>query len=118
MKHRSKSLFDEGVLRHSDIVNEVFDLHRKSHHFNIEKITPGSKKAMAAKVDYIPRQFIEQALDIYKAYGGKKKMGIFMKRPHPNYFFAVAKRLHMEDIDKYGFNSYLNRNRNNLGKSI
>jgi len=69
---------------------------------------------MSAKVDYIPRQFIEQALKIYKAHGKENKM----RRPHPNYFFAVAKRLHMEDIDKYGFNSYLNRNRNNLGKSI
>ena len=114
MKHRSKSLFDEGVLRHSDIVNEVFDLHRKSHHFNLEKIKPGSKKTMAAKVDYIPRQFIEQALEIYKAHGKKTTMS----RPHPNYFFAVAKRLHMEDVDRYGFNSYFNRNRNNLGKSI
>ena len=71
-------------------------------------------KTMSAKVDYIPRQFIEQALEIYKAYGKKTKM----KKPHPNYFFTVAKRLQMEDVDKYGFNSYLNRNRNNLGKSI
>lgn len=114
MKHRSKSLFDEGVLRHSDIVLEVFDLYRKSHHFNIEKVKPGSMKTMSAKVDYIPRQFITQALEVYKAYGKKDKM----KRPHPNYFFAVAKRLHIEDVDKYGYNSYLNRNRNNLGKSI
>lgn len=113
--HRSKSLFDEGVLRHSDIVNDVYDLHRKSHHYNLDKQKPGQKKALAAKIDYIPRQFVEQAFKIYQEYGKENKM---LKRPHPNYFFAIAKRLHMEDTNKYGFNSYLNRNRNNLGKSI
>ncbi len=116
--HSNKSLFyGDGVLRHADIVKKVFELHRKAHHYSLEKNQPGIEKTIAKKVNYISREFVEEALKLYEESG--KTLG---KKPHPNYFVAIAQRLHHEDLDKYSWNSY-NRGsqyskNTNLGKGI
>lgn len=110
--HHSKSLFyDDGVLRHADVVSEIFELHRKSHHYSLEKQKPGSKEAIARKVNHIPREFIEEALEVYRESG--KKLG---QKPHPNYFVAVARRLYLDKSREYSYTT--GSNFTNLGRSI
>lgn len=101
---------DEGVLRHADIVSQVFELHRKSHHYNLEKARPGLKETLTRKLDHIKREFVEEAFEIYKQAGER-----LPKRPHPNYLYAVAKRLSSDNLDKrlenrYNYNSKLGKN--------
>lgn len=111
MAPHSNLFYDDGVLRHADVVSEVFELHRKSHHYSLEKQRPGSKEALARKINHIPREFIEEALRIYKESG--KKLG---KKPHPNYLYSVAKRLYLDKRDDYSYNS--RSHKNTLGKNI
>jgi len=119
--HFNKSLFyGDGVLTHADIVKKVFELHRKAHHYSLEKNQPGLQKVIAKKINFINRQFVEEAFKYYKEYGKDNPKG--SKRPHPNYFVAICKRLYYEDLDKFRYNSYntgseYSKN-TNLGKGI
>ena len=113
--HHSKSLFyDDGVLRHADLVKEVFELHRKSRHYSLKK---GRQRETAMKINYINRQFVEEAFKLYKEAGVKMKLA-----PHPNYFVAICKRLYTEDLDKWATKKYNkefdNSKNSNLGKRI
>ena len=118
MKHHSKTLFDDdGVLRHADVVAKVFELFRKSHHYSLEAKNSGLKKSMALKINFINSTFIEEAFKIYES--SSNKTG---KKPHPNYFVAIAKRLYYEDLDKWSNKLYIKGSRfsknSNLGRSI
>ena len=115
MKNQSSNLFDdEGVFRHADIVDEMFELYRRSNHFSLRKRKPELPRALAQKLEHIPRRFVEEALKIYKDAG--KRLG---KIPHPNYLYAVAKRLSEENLDKKKYSSYNKEPRiNKLGRSI
>lgn len=114
----SKTLFDgESVLRHADVINKVFELYRKSHHFSLEKRSPGLKNKIALKINFINNIFVEEAFKIYE-----NSLSKFLKRQHPNYFVAIAKRLYYEDLDKWSNKSYIKGSKfsknSNLGKSI
>lgn len=108
---------DDGVLRHAGVVDKIFELFRKSHHYSLEKNTPGLKKKIALKINFINSTFIEEAFKIYET-SGKKSGGL----PHPNYFVAIAKRLYYEDLDKWSNKSYIRGSKysknSNLGKNI
>jgi hypothetical protein len=113
----NKSLFyGDGVLRHADIVTKVFELHRKSHHYSIEKNQPNLLKGIATKINFISRPFVEEAFNFYK------DSGKATKKPHPNYFVAICKRLYYEDLDKYQYRAYIKGSQysknTNLGKGI
>jgi len=115
MPHSNKSLFyDDGVLRHADVVHEVFELHRKSRHYSLKK---GRQLETTKKINYINRQFVEEAFKLYKEAAMKQKLA-----PHPNYFVAICRRLYTEDLDKWAtkkYNKDFDKIKNsNLGKSI
>lgn len=116
MKTSSK-VIDESVFRHADILNKVFELHRKSNHFSIKKTKPELFNSLARKIEHIPSPVIREAYGIYLNAPASPK------RPHPNYFVAIANRLHQEDVDKNSKTSYIegSKPRNNpplFGKSI
>ena len=118
MMHHSKTLFDDdGVFRHADVVSKVFELFRKSHHYSLEAKNPDLKKSIVLKINFINNIFIEEAFKIYE--GSDNKTG---KKPHPNYFVAIAKRLYYEDLDKWSNKSYIRSSKfsknSNLGKNI
>lgn len=66
---------------------------------------------IAKKINHIHREFVEEAFAIYKESG--LKLG---KKPHPNYFVAIAVRLHLDKRQNYEYNTA--QHSRNLGKGI
>lgn len=93
------------------IINKVFEIHRKSHHFSIRKTQPKIYEKIKEEVKSASRKSLEEAFIAFKA--SAEKAG---KAPHPNYFLKVVQRLEKE-LDNKGQEPYINGNLN-LGKSI
>jgi hypothetical protein len=100
MKTSFKAL-DEGVFRHADILNEVFELHRKSNHFSLRKMKPELFDSLARKLEHISGPILREAYGIYL------NAPALPKRPHPNYFVAIAIRIHQAEVDKNKKSSYI-----------
>lgn len=92
-----------GVFRHAPVLNEVFELHRKSHHFSLKKKKPELFDTLARKIDHIPASIIREAYGLYLAAPASPK------RPHPNYFIAIAMRLYGKEVDKKQKTSYIEK---------
>ena len=108
---------DEGVFRHAKVLNDVFDLYRRSHHFSLKKQKPELFDTLARKIEHISSPIIKEAYGIYL------NAPVLPKRPHPSYFVAIAIRIHQGDVDKNSKPSYIEGGikRNNpptFGKSI
>lgn len=89
MKMYSKKLESGGVLTHAAILEKVFDSHRKSHHYSIRKTKPELYVNIENHISRLSINIIKEALDIYENSLNKTDN----KRPHPNYFLAVCRRL-------------------------
>lgn len=92
---------DEGVFRHALVLNEVLELYRKSHHYNLKKQKPELFYSLARKIEHISSPIIKEAYGIYL------NAPILPKRPHPNYFVAIAIRIHQSEVDKNNKSSYI-----------
>jgi len=110
---RSKSKnIDKGGVTPADVIKEMLDIHRKSHHFSISKTQPKIMVNIEVAVLSIPIKHLKAALEIFKT-----KTDELGKSPHPNYFLKVANRLYDESLGKAVKDSYI-KNNTNLGKSI
>lgn len=78
-----------GVLTHASILSKVFELHRKSHHYSIRKTRPELYENILKEISNISIKIVEESLSIYENSLNKTDN----KRPHPNYFLAVCRRL-------------------------
>ncbi len=68
------------------IIDDVFELHRKSNHYSIKKRNPALYENIIKETKNIPLDILKKSYDIYK--GVKQENG---KIPHPNYFLKVVK---------------------------
>jgi len=100
MKTSSKTS-DEGVFRHAQVLNDVFDLHRRSHHYSLKKQKPELFDSLARKIEHISSPIIKEAYGIYL------NAPVLPKRPHPSYFVAIAIRIHQGEVDKNNKSSYI-----------
>jgi len=108
---RSNSL-DKGGRNPADvIIDKIFEIHRKSHHFSIKKTQPKIYEKIKEEIKSASKKNLEEAFMAYKASADKAG-----KAPHPNYFLKVVQRLEKE-LDNKGQEPYINGNLN-LGKSI
>jgi len=79
--------------RNVTIVNLIFDLYRRSHYYSLRKNSPTIYQKALNQTKKYPTWMLEEALEIYIKAKGKDN-----KRPHPNYFLAICKRIY-EDED-------------------
>jgi hypothetical protein len=110
--HSNLPAINKGGRNPADVIKEVLEIHRKSHHFSIKQTQPNVMVKLAAVALSIPLNHLEKSLTIFKT--KTKDLG---KSPHPNYFIAVANRLYNEGIGKATELHYI-REHKNLGKSI
>ena len=78
------------------IINKVYDMHRRSHYYSIRKNNPKIYRMNLAEVEKYDILVLEEAFLIYKdarSYDDNK-------RPHPNYFVAICRRIIKERIDE------------------
>ena len=66
--------------KYGSIVFEVLEMHRTTNHFSLWKDAEG----ICEVLESIPEGAVKKAFEVYQNYQGDKK-------PHPNYFIAVAK---------------------------
>lgn len=112
MPRSNSDKIDKGGSNPADVIKEMFDAHRKSHHFCMKKTQPKVVVALEEQALLIPIKFLKASLEVFKT--KTKELG---KSPHPNYFLKVAQRLYDESLGKSDKDSYIKTN-TNLGKSI
>ena len=78
------------------IINKVYDMHRRSHYYSIRKQNPKIYRMNLAEVEKYDILVLQEAFKIYK----DAKNYDNNKRPHPNYFIAVCRRIIKEKIDE------------------
>lgn len=109
---RSNLLTDKGGVTPADVLKEMLNTHRKSHHFSMKKTQPKVIATLEEQALLIPIKFLKESLEVFKS--STIKLG---KSPHPNYFLKVAQRLYDESLGKPKKDPYIRTN-TNLGKSI
>lgn len=85
MKHSKAVKGESGASLRATIIDEVFELHRRSYHYSIKKRNPKLYENIISETKNIPLDILQKSYDIYK--GVKQDNG---KVPHPNYFLKVA----------------------------
>jgi len=78
------------------IINKVYDMHRRSHYYSIRKNNPKIYRMNLAEVEKYDILVLEKAFEIYK----DAKNYDNNKRPHPNYFVAICRRIIKEGINE------------------
>ena len=79
--------FEQGVqLTHAQLIDLVFELHRRSYHYSIKKKQPQLYVDIFDETKNIPAVTIQEAVSAYLDAEQEKL-------PHPNYFKVIAKRL-------------------------
>ena len=73
------------------VLNEVFDSYRRSRHFSLKLKKPQLYDDILKEIKKYPLPIAIEALNIYIE--APQKDG---KRPHPNYFLAICRRLKEE----------------------
>jgi hypothetical protein len=81
-----KKVDDGGVLTHAALVAKVFEVYTRSVHY---KSSDKVKNNVLASTKDIPLNILQQAFKVWNDKGKERK-----KAYHPNYFLAVARRLH------------------------
>lgn len=94
MTKSSKQIVDDGaVIKNSAIVDLVFDLHRKSHHYSLMKLDPELYARILTGCSKVPLSIAQASYKIYRDAKNKTDNKI----PHPNYFMAVVRGL--DEVD-------------------
>jgi len=94
MKKSSNVKVDNGAALTSDaVVDMVFELHRKSHHYSLRKLNPELYARILTGCSKVPLKIVLESYKIYKDTENKTDNKI----PHPNYFMAICKRMHAVD---------------------
>ncbi len=91
-KFSNPSLIDgggSGLSTALTIINKVYDIHRRSHYYSIRKNNPKIYRMNLAEVEKYDILVLQEALEIYK----NAKNVDDSKKPHPNYFVAVCRRI-------------------------
>lgn len=78
---------------HATILSKVFDMHRRSHHYSIRKTRPELYGKILSEIEKVSQNIVSEALHVYENSLNKTDN----KKPHPNYFLAVCRRLKEED---------------------
>ena len=73
------------------VLNEVFDAYRRSRHFSLQLKKPQLYDNILKEIKKMPLPLAIEALNVYLDV--EKEDG---KRPHPNYFLAICKRIKKE----------------------
>lgn len=83
---------DGRVTNPAELLNKVYDLHRRSHHYSL-KVTQEKIYIMnLAEVQKYDILVVQEAFELYEEQG--------KPRPHPNYFMAICRRLAKEEQKK------------------
>jgi len=87
------SLIDSGggLSSAKAVCDEVFDSYRRSRHFSLKRKKPQLYDNILKEVKKMPLPIVTEALNVY--IDVEKEDG---KRPHPNYFLAICRRLKKE----------------------
>jgi hypothetical protein len=88
MTKLSKSDSDGGGVTPAVILEKVYETHRRSHHFSLKKNNPRIYTMNLSEIDKFSILVAQEAYDTYKE--AKQADG---KKPHPNYFMAICRRL-------------------------
>lgn len=88
MTKLSKSDSGSGGVTPATILEEVYELHRRSHHFSLKKNNPQIYGMNLAEIEKFSILVAQEAYKVYKEVKQDDK-----KRPHPNYFMSVCRRL-------------------------
>lgn len=88
MTKLSNSDSNGGGLTPAAVLKQVYESHRRSHHYSIRKKNPRIWTMNLAEIEKFSILVAEEAYDVFKE--SKQADG---KLPHPNYFMAICRRL-------------------------
>lgn len=80
--------YDNGGKSPASCLNRVYEMYRRSHHYDLRKTQEKIYIMNLAEVNKYDILMLEEAINIYKS-----KKNDDDKRPHPNYFMAICRRL-------------------------
>lgn len=84
---------NSGGLTPASILDKVYDMHRRSHHFAIKGKQASIYQMNLSEINKFSILVVQEAFTLYKE--AKQADG---KKPHPNYFMAICRRLAKEKL--------------------
>ena len=94
MKYSKAVKGESGAVTRVTIIDEVFELHRRSNHYSIKKRNPALYENIVKETKNIPLDILQKSYDIYKDVKQDNN-----KIPHPNYFLKIAKGTKLTDVE-------------------